>query len=73
MGAARVRVGQRHPLRCVAVHVSGDDVGVHRFAVPEWKVGDLIPLGGGTLRVVDVVCADDEEVAGVIVVEVAEV
>jgi hypothetical protein len=55
------------------LHVSGEDLGVHRFAVPNWKVGDLIPLGGGTLRVVDVVWADDEEVAGVIVVEVAGV
>jgi hypothetical protein len=33
----------------------------HRFAVPDWKVRDLIPLGGGTLRVVDVVWSDDED------------
>jgi hypothetical protein len=34
------------------VHVSGEDLGVKMFAVPDWKVGDTITLGGGTLRVV---------------------
>jgi hypothetical protein len=27
-------------------------------AIPNWKAGDTVPLGGGTLRVVDV--RDDE-------------
>jgi hypothetical protein len=55
------------------VHVSGEDLGVKSFAVPDWKVGDTIPLGGGTLRVVAVEWSDDEddEIAGTLTVEVA--
>jgi hypothetical protein len=30
--------------------VSGEDLGGKSFAVPDWKVGDEIPLGGGNLR-----------------------
>jgi hypothetical protein len=44
---------------------SGEDLGVHRFAVPAWKPGDTIPLGGGNLRIVEVDWNDeDDEVAG---------
>jgi hypothetical protein len=32
------------------IHVSGEDLGVKRFADVTWKVGDEIPLGGGNLR-----------------------
>ena len=54
------------------VHKNGDDLGVRSFAVPGWKVGDVIPLGGGVLRVVDVEWNDeDDEVAGTLTVEVA--
>ena len=36
------------------VHVSGEDLSVHRFAVPDWKVGQPIPRGGGTPRLIGV-------------------
>jgi hypothetical protein len=46
-------------------------LGVHRFAVPEWKIGDEIPRGDGNLRVVEVEWHDeDDEVAGTLTVEV---
>ena len=39
--------------------------GVKSFAVPDWKPGDEIPLGGGNLRVAAVEWHDEEdEVAG---------
>jgi len=54
------------------VHRSGHDVGVYHFAVPDWKPGDLIPLGKLGLRVVDVDWLDeDDEVAATLTVEVA--
>ena len=56
------------------VHVSGEDLGVKSFAVPDWKVGDEIPLGGGNLPVVAVEWADeDDEIAGTLTVDVAKV
>ena len=54
------------------VHRSGHDVGVYRFAVPDWKPGDLIPLGKLGLRVLHVELHDEgDEVAGTLTVEVA--
>jgi len=56
------------------VHVSGEDLGVKSFVVPDWKVGDEIPLGGGNLRVGEVEGHDeDDEIAGTLTVEVANV
>ena len=53
------------------VHVSGEDLGVKRFAVPDWNVGDEIPLGVGDLRLVAVEWHDeDDEVAGTLTVDV---
>ena len=53
------------------VHVSGEDLGVSSLAVPDWKPGDTIPLGGGNLRVVRVEWHDeDDEVAGTLTVDV---
>ena len=44
---------------------------IHRFAVPDSKPGDEIPLGGGNLRVVEVAWHDeDDEVAGTLTVDV---
>ena len=44
------------------------------FAIPDWNVGDEIPLGGGNLRVVAVEWADeDAEIAGTLTVEVANI
>ena len=56
------------------VGVTGNDLGVDRFAVSDWKVGDMIPLGGGSLRVVDVDWneTNDAEVGGALMVEVTE-
>jgi hypothetical protein len=55
------------------VHANGEDLDVHRFAVPDSKVGDTIPLGGGTLRVVDVVWHDEnDDVEATLMVEVAD-
>jgi hypothetical protein len=52
------------------VHVSGEDLGVKSFAVPDWKPRDDTLLGGGNLRVVDVAWHDeDDEVAGTLTVE----
>jgi hypothetical protein len=54
------------------LHVAGeDDLGVQRFAVPDRKVGDEIPLGGGSLRVLSVEWNKDDEVAGPLRLEVA--
>jgi hypothetical protein len=37
----------------------------HRFGAPDWKAGDTIPLGGGTVQVLKVVWHDkDDDVAG---------
>ena len=56
------------------IHVSGEDLGVKSFAIPDWNVGDEIPLGGGNLRVVAVEWADeDAEIAGTLTVEVANI
>ena len=52
------------------VHVSGEDLGVKRFADVAWKPGDEIPLGGGSLRVVAVEWSDEnDEVVGTLTVE----
>ena len=56
------------------VHVDGEVLGVHCFAVPEWEIGDMIALAGGPLRMLEVEWGDeDDEVAGRPTVEVAEV
>jgi hypothetical protein len=39
-----------------------------RTAVPNWRPGDVIPLGGRSLRVVDVRDDDDADQAPVLVV-----
>jgi hypothetical protein len=55
------------------VHVNGEDLGVHRFSVPDWKPGDTIPMGGLRLQVVGVEWSDDEddEIAGTLTVEIS--
>jgi hypothetical protein len=58
--------------RFLLVHVNGEDLGEREFAVEAWKLGDLIPLGEGSLRVVAVEWhAEDDPVSGTLTVEVA--
>ncbi len=50
----------------------GTAAGDYTAAVPNWKPGDTIPLGGGkSLRVVAVKLAGDDQSAGVLVVDAA--
>ena len=50
--------------------MSGEDLGVSSFSADVWNPGDLIPLGGGSLRVVAVDWHDEyDEVAGTLTVE----
>jgi hypothetical protein len=53
-------------------HVSGEDLGVHRFAVPDRNPGDLIPLGHVGLRVVRVEWLVGDEPDGVTAVLVVK-
>jgi hypothetical protein len=70
-GHAPVRVGRLPSFQLI--HVSGEDLGVHRFSVPDWKGGDTIALGGGTLRVIDIVWHEEgDEVEGTLTVEVVQ-
>ena len=54
------------------VQVSGVDLGVHRFAVADWKVGDEILLGGVSLRVFAVQWHDEHDEIAATLTVVAE-
>lgn len=56
--------------RFLLVHKNGDELGESEFATESWKPGDTIPLGGGTLRVVEVEWnPEGDPVSGTLTVE----